>query len=53
MSDLNTGENENQEGDFPTWMGQLPDELKQDETGKEFKTIGDLYKTYKDLKGRA
>ena len=42
MSDLN-----DTEGDFPTWMSQLPDEYKQDEYGKGYKTMGDFYKTHK------
>jgi len=57
MSDLNdTGTNDSQGsqgGDFPTWMDQLPDDYKQDEDGKGFATIGDLYKSFKDLKGKA
>jgi hypothetical protein len=34
----------------PVWTEQLPAEFKEDEEAKSFATIGDLFKTYKELK---
>jgi len=50
MSDLN--DTDSTEEGYPTWMSQLPDEYKQDEYGKGYKTMGEFYKTHKGLKAK-
>ena len=37
---------------YPTWMAQLPEEYKKDEYGKNYKTMGEFYKTHKGLRAK-
>lgn len=45
-------EGEGEGGDNPAWMDQLPDDYKQDEYGKGYKTMGEFYKTHKGLRAK-
>lgn len=48
---LETGAGTGQEGS-PAWLAQLPTDLKANEVFTGFKTIGDLGKSYLELKGQ-
>jgi hypothetical protein len=47
-----TGDNTGGSGNRPAWMEQLPDDLKGNEALTGFQTIGDLGKSYLDLRGK-
>ena len=52
MGDLNDTDVQDVQDDFPAWMAQLPDEYKKDDYGKNYKTMGEFYKTHKGLRAK-
>lgn len=49
---MGPGNNQDQPGNPPAWMAQLPDDLKTNEGLTKFATIGELGKSYIELDGK-